>query len=85
MSNNLWELATITFGIASIVGTSIFIICFNIAVYKRNKRIERKGYHSSLKNNISHEGEKTDEDEPIKKHSKLEIELKKEKKKKRKK
>ena len=80
MSNNLWEFACISFGILSIIGTTLFVICFNLAVYKRNKRIERKGYYSFENSSKKHQTHNTDEDEPVKKHSKLDTKTKKKKK-----
>ena len=76
MSNNLWEFACVSFGILSIIGTTLFVICFNLAVYKRNKRVERKGYYSVDRNQTGHN---TDDDEPLKKHSKLDTESQKKK------
>lgn len=35
---------TVVFGILSVIGTIIFVISFNLKIYRRNKRVERKAY-----------------------------------------
>ena len=64
MSNIVWELAAITFGILSVIGATVFVICFNIAAYKRNKRIEKKGYRMlKSKKYPNYKQMKTDQEE----------------------
>lgn len=41
---NIWEIATVMFGILSFIGAALFVICFNLAIYKRDKRIEKKAH-----------------------------------------
>jgi hypothetical protein len=43
-SQNLWYMMTVVFGVLSVIGTTIFVVCFNLKIYRRNKRVERKAY-----------------------------------------
>lgn len=46
---NIWEMTAVFFGILSVIGASLFVICFNIQVYRRNKRVEKKARMEFLK------------------------------------
>jgi hypothetical protein len=80
MSDTLWEFFTVMFGILSVIGATLFVISFNIAIYKRDKRIEKKAINE--KDYTVTQTFLTIEDEPLKKLSKKENHKKKKKSKK---
>jgi hypothetical protein len=46
---NIWEMTAVFFGILSVIGASLFVICFNIQIYMRNRRVEQKARIEFLK------------------------------------